>query len=105
MFEGRDVLQPFVAGLQPGWGDISLTSVPGDAEIFVDDEEIGMTPATVPIMAGTHEVVLRKDGYKPWKREIVVVAGVPETLPPVELVEADGLLTVISTAGRRGSQR
>ncbi len=95
--EGRDVLQPFPVELQPGWGDITISSVPGEAEIFVDDEPLGMTPATVPIMAGVRQVVLRKDGYKAWKRELTVAAGVAETLPEVRLAEADGLLTVIST--------
>jgi formylglycine-generating enzyme required for sulfatase activity len=94
--EGRDVLQALAVELQPGWGDITATSQPAGAEVFIDDEEVGATPATLAVMAGARQIVLRKDGYKPWKRELRVEAGVPIELPPVELVEADGLLTVIS---------
>ncbi len=95
--EGRDVLQPVEVELQPGWGDVTLASIPVAAEIFVDEEEVGVTPATVPIMAGARQLVVRKDGYKAWKTEITVEAGMPIELPPVALVETDGLLTVITS--------
>lgn len=97
VIEGRDVLQPLAVTLAPGWGDVTLATVPADAEIYVDDEPMGNTPAVVPIMAGVRQLVIRKDGYKPWKRELVVAAGVPETIPEVALTQADGLLTVVST--------
>jgi len=95
--EGRDVLQPLRVDLQPGWGDVTITTVPDAAEIFIDDAPMGATPAVVPVMAGVRQLVIRKDGYKPWRRELVVTAGVPEAIPEVTLVEADGLLTVISS--------
>ncbi|MFW2405797.1 MAG: PEGA domain-containing protein [Gammaproteobacteria bacterium] len=95
--EGRDVLQPLEVELQPGWGDVTLSSTPAGAEIFVDEEEVGITPATVPLMAGVRQLVVRTDGYKAWKKELTVEAGVPIELPPVALVEADGLLTVITS--------
>ena len=95
--EGRDIVQPLLAELEPGWGDITVTTAPPAAEIYVDDEAAGFTPATVPIMAGTRQLVIRKDGYKAWKRELQVEAGVPEEIPEIQLAEADGLLTVISS--------
>ncbi|NND36373.1 MAG: PEGA domain-containing protein [Gammaproteobacteria bacterium] len=94
--EGRGMLQTVEVELQPGWGDVTLASTPAAAEIFVDEEEIGVTPATLPIMAGLRQLVVRKDGYKAWKKEVTVEAGVPIEIPPVTLVEADGLLTVIT---------
>jgi len=94
--EGRNVGQSLAVELEPGWGDVTATSQPAGAEVFVDDEEVGTTPATLQVMAGTRQIVLRKDGYKPWKRKLRVEAGVPIEIAPIELVEADGLLTVIS---------
>ena len=95
--EGREVKQLLNVNLEPAWGDVTTATQPAGAEIFIDDEEVGTTPATVPVMAGKRQIVLRKDGYKPWKRELRVEAGVPIEIEPVELVEADGLLTVLSS--------
>ncbi|MFQ5634017.1 MAG: PEGA domain-containing protein [Gammaproteobacteria bacterium] len=95
--EGREVLQPLTAELRPGWGDVRLATVPAGADIYVDDEAAGVTPATVPVMAGTHRLTIRKDGHKPWERELVVEAGVPAQFPDIRLAEADGLLTVITS--------
>jgi formylglycine-generating enzyme required for sulfatase activity len=95
--EGRDVLQPIELQLEPGWADVTVKTTPGDAEIFVDDESVGRTPAMVEIMAGNRTLVIRKDGYKSVKRELDVEPGVAQDLTDVELAEADGLLTVISS--------
>ncbi len=92
--EGRDLLQTFRAELSPGWADVTFTTLPAGATISVDDEAVAQTPATVEIMAGAHDIVLRKEGYKPWHRALTTVAGDALELADIRLVEADGLLSV-----------
>ena len=51
---------------------ITVTSKPAGAIVWLNDEEVGVTPVTVPFTwYGDYEVVLRKDGYqtlKTWQR-------------------------------------
>jgi formylglycine-generating enzyme required for sulfatase activity len=94
--EGRDVLQEVQAQMQPGWGDIEFVSEPSDAEIYVDDEPVGRTPATLAVMAGDRVLLVRKEGFKSWKNQIRVDAGQGQALPAIELTEVDGLLSVVS---------
>ncbi len=37
---------------------------PDDVELYFDGSYIGMTPASIAKISGTHEVTLKKDGYK-----------------------------------------
>jgi len=92
--EGRDQLQTFRAELSPGWADVTFTTQPAGAAILVDDAEVASTPATVGIMAGTHDVTLRKDGYKTWQRSLTTVAGGSHEPFNISLDEADGVLRV-----------
>ena len=98
--EGRDLLQTLLAELSPGWGDVTLGSNPPGATIRVDDEAVGITPATVGIMAGTHDVVLHKDGFKFWRRTVTTVAGGAQEFGDIRLLEADSLLTVTTSPAR-----
>jgi formylglycine-generating enzyme required for sulfatase activity len=95
--EGRDLLQTFEADLVPGWAEVSIASVPPGAAILSGDESLGETPATVELMAGSHELAVVKDGFKTWRQAITVAANEPQELPEIRLQEADGILTVISS--------
>ncbi len=45
---------------------ISITSEPDGALVYLNDEEVGRTPVTVPFLYyGTYDVRLEKDGYRP----------------------------------------
>ena len=94
--EGRNILQEFVADLVPGWADVTVISAPPAAQIIVDGEALGETPATVEIMAGTRELMVQKEGFKIWRQTITVAPNEPQALAEIELVEADGILTVSS---------
>jgi len=94
---GRGEQQTVVLGLVPNWADVTIESTPPGARIRVAGLDAGATPASVPVAAGTAKLELRLDGYKPWTRAVTVVAGQKLTLPPVELVEADAMLSVRST--------
>lgn len=97
--EGRDVLQSFDAELIPAWADVTVTTAPAGATIYVADAELGETPATVQLMSGIHELLVRKEGFKISRQVITVAANEPAVLPEIRLQEADSLLTVTSQPG------
>jgi len=94
--EGRDQLQILAVELTPGWADTAVLTIPAGATIYVDEKEVGETPATIQLMAGVHEVTVRKEGFKSWRQYVTAVANEPQVLPEIALAEADSLLTVVS---------
>jgi len=60
---------------QPATASISVSSVPYLAELYVDGEEAGYTPARLKLSPGKHIVRCEKKGYQPWTREITVSVG------------------------------
>jgi hypothetical protein len=50
-----------------------LSSVPEGAEILLDDVLVGMTPSRLTIAAGPHRVVFRKEGFKDYQRQFIVL--------------------------------
>ncbi len=95
--EGRDVQQTLEAELVPGWANVSFSTVPSGATISADGDELGQTPDTVEIMAGVHELLLYKPGYKEWRQPLTVVANQPEEFANIQLEEADSILSVASS--------
>jgi len=92
--EGAGVLQELVVELTPGWADVSLSSTPENAEVFVAGELAGTTPLVTEIMAGTVVLEIRKPGYKTWTQSLIVQANQPQELPPIELREQEGVVKV-----------
>ena len=91
---GLDRLEALNVQLVPRWAEVSITSEPDGALILADGEELGVTPATVELLEGTHEVSLSKDGYSAWDGSVVAVPNVPQQLPLVRLQPADARLIV-----------
>jgi hypothetical protein len=58
------------------------------ADVWVDDTDMGRTPLERPLllMSGPHEIEVRLAGYRPERRQIVVVAG-RSMVESFELVE------------------
>jgi eukaryotic-like serine/threonine-protein kinase len=60
---------------------VTINSDPGGAEIWVDGKSIGrVTPAQAVVVAGQHEIVLRKPGYEDSTNPVTLVAGQPFSL-------------------------
>jgi hypothetical protein len=59
----------------PSMATVSLQSEPMDADVSIDGDFRGTTPFSVKLSAGTHTIEMRRDGFKPWSRELVVVGG------------------------------
>jgi formylglycine-generating enzyme required for sulfatase activity len=92
---GREQRQTISPELMPGWADVTLTSTPEGAEIFVDDAPTGLTtPAVVPVAAGERTLRITAPRHRSHERQLLVVAREPVTLPNITLVRADGLLRI-----------
>lgn len=97
--EGLDREQTLAVTLQPAWADITLTTTPGGADVFVDEQPAGTTPLTTPILEGTRAVRVQLNGYKPHQLTLQVAAGQPQTLPDIALEPADAVLVLDSRPG------
>jgi hypothetical protein len=78
------VLSVFCAGcdstpLRPQeTGSVRILSSPPGAEIYLDGEYRGTTPATVTaVEAGNHTLEIRAEGYDRWLSPVIVSAGSP----------------------------
>jgi hypothetical protein len=60
-----------------GW--VTIDTRPAGADITVDGEPKGRTPATLALAPGSHEVALQRRGYNSTSRRITSVADVRET--------------------------
>jgi hypothetical protein len=56
-----------------GSGTVTVHSDPEGAEIYVDGKFVGDTPSILPLGTGTHNLVVKADGKKPWERNLDVI--------------------------------
>lgn len=94
--EGGGISQTVEALLTPGWADVSVTTVPDGATVFVDGVAAGTTPATLELLPGNRTLTLEKDGFKTLTRLVTAVANEPQVLEALTLLPADGLVRVIT---------
>jgi len=95
---GKKQTQNLSISLQPGWADISVSSNPAGAQIFVDDQNTRKTtPAKVEALAGERGIRLQKPGYKSQSQRVFAQAGQPQSLEPFQLIQADAQVILTST--------
>jgi formylglycine-generating enzyme required for sulfatase activity len=82
--------------LIPDYADVTVTSTPPQAQISIDGAPGGLTPATLPMSAGTRRLELQRAGYKPWQKMVQVTAGQPITIETAVLAPLDGRLAITS---------
>ncbi len=82
-----------------GYGSLDITSSPWGADVYVDGLYEGRTPVTVNnLPAGTHEIILSKDGYEDYKQNVTVKADQSVTFKRTLTVpKPDIHITVTST--------
>ena len=101
--QGLDQEQSPEITLLPDWAEVEITTDPPGAVVSIGGEASELTtPATVPVPSGFQELTLKLEGYKSWTTDIEVTAREPQTLPPVTLTPADGLVTVITNPAGAG---
>ena len=94
---GKKQTQKLNISLKPGWADIMVTSSPAGAEIWLDDENTGLTtPASVQALAGERGIKVRKPGYKAYSQRLFAQAGQPQTLDLAQLIQADAQVNITS---------
>lgn len=99
---GRKQQQTLLVELQPAWADVTLDSLPANANILLDGKIIGQTPATVEIIAGEKELVIQKDGYKSKPYPLTVVAQEKQDLGQIMLEKIDAQLRITSKPSEAG---
>lgn len=94
--EGLGHRQTLVAALIPASAAVTIRSNTDGATLYVDGHALGTLPLTATLAAGSRIVEIRAAGHKTWKQDVAVVAGQPQTIGPVTLAPADGVLRVAS---------
>lgn len=92
--EGAHRSQSIHIELLPAWATIFFDSTPQGAELMADDQILGVTPLSVELLQGQHEIRMALAGYKPWQDTLSVAAQQPQTLPTVALEKADGTIAL-----------
>jgi hypothetical protein len=93
---GYDKQQQLDITLQPAWAAITILSQPVGAEVFVDGVSAGKTPLQTEILQGQHELLFKKQGFKPVAFKQSVTAGADVILEDVQLQPVDGQLSLTS---------
>ncbi len=56
-------------------GTVNVSSNPTGADVLVDVDFVGNSPAALKLTPGKHTITVRMSGYKDWSREITVQTG------------------------------
>jgi hypothetical protein len=66
---------PRVSPDQATGAQLEVSSTPDGADIEIDGNFVGSAPSTVGVSAGSHQLSVKKAGFKPWERKITVSSG------------------------------
>jgi hypothetical protein len=67
-------------------GSISVSSIPWNADVFLDTVLVGQTPITIDNVApGTYQIKVSKTGYKDYTTTVQVIDGKPVRLGTIRL--------------------
>jgi hypothetical protein len=59
---------------------VTFVSEPAGADVYVDGKFVGNTPSTLALPAGSHEIRVEADRFKPWTRTLTSTVGSTVTL-------------------------
>jgi hypothetical protein len=63
------------AGPTPSSCSLVVQSTPPGADIEIDGAFVGNTPSTLTLASGSHQVVVKKQGFADWSRNLNVTGG------------------------------
>ena len=75
----QEISTPKPAPEPPG-GTISISTVPYLADIFVDDKDMGYSPAKIRLSPGKHTLRVSKNGFAPFTKQLVVAVDSEQEL-------------------------
>lgn len=70
-----DAWTPAPSPVDAGAGIVNLNSTPDGADIYVDDQFVGSSPASLKLKVGKRFIAVKKAGYGDWTREISISDG------------------------------
>ncbi|WP_232156308.1 protein kinase domain-containing protein [Methanocaldococcus infernus] len=82
----------------PAEGSLYIESNPPGAKIYIDGKYMGITPKTIDVTPGSHELKLVKQGFEEYSTEVYISPGEFKTIN-AKLVPKFGYLTIHSTEG------
>jgi hypothetical protein len=62
-------------GVTAATSNLTISSTPVGADIYVDQNFVGNTPSTVNAPSGKHSITVRKAGFQDWVREMTLSGG------------------------------
>ena len=66
-------LKPLLQQTTEGFGTIEIKSIPRGAKVFLNNSLIGSTPVIAKkVKSGSYILEVRKEGFKPWRKEIQI---------------------------------
>jgi hypothetical protein len=71
---------PSAVPAAPKTGMVTVRSTPFLAEVFVDGDSMGYTPAKIALDPGKYSFRVEKPGYKNWTKEMTITVGSELTL-------------------------
>lgn len=93
---GGGKAQRYRPKLIPSFSPVSIESKPTGAHVAVDGRDLGVTPLTTELDAGSYMLSLTAEGFRRWESAIQVQANTPQKVGPVELGLPDGRIAVRS---------
>lgn len=96
---GRNVRQDWTLQLAPAWAEVTIASEPAGAAILIDGEAVGETPATIEVLRGERQLMLRLPARAEWHETLQIEAGGERDLGVIELAPAAGELALSSEPG------
>ncbi len=63
---------PAATPLEAAKGTVNFISAPDGADVYVDDQFVGNSPATLRLKVGKRIISAKKSGYGDWTREISI---------------------------------
>jgi len=84
-------LKELTVNLKPSEGMLLFTMEPADAELFVDGKSWGTVPQKLKLIATSHQLEIKKKGYKSYRTQITPRPGFPQELKIVlKRIDSDG---------------
>ncbi len=91
---GRD--ESLAVQLVPRWSNVTISSEPAGATILAGNEEVGVTPATIELIEGKHQISVIQEGFSAWDGAVTAKPNIPQSLPVINLQPANAKLQVNS---------
>ncbi len=67
---------------------LQISSTPDDGQVQIDGAAAGSTPLKVTVMAGKHEISIKKAGYSDWSKNLYVSGGTAHVEAVLEALTA-----------------